>query len=98
MKKRTPLHQLFPLGHLVFTGGAMGLISRTGTTVSSLLGRHSFGDWGGVCESDKRLNDRAVVEGARILSAYELGPGREVLWLITEADRSATTFLLPEEY
>jgi hypothetical protein len=98
MKNDTSPHQLFLLGHLVFTGGAMGLISRTGTTASSLLGRHSFGDWGAVCESDKRVNDRAVTEGARILSAYELGARREMLWVITEADRSATTFLLPEEY
>ena len=98
MRKNSFRNQLFQLGHLVFTGGAMGLISRTGTTVSSLLGRHSFGDWGAVCESDKRGNDRAVIEGARILSAYELGAKREMLWVITEADRSATTFLLPEEY
>jgi hypothetical protein len=98
MKNDTSTHQLFPLGNLVFTCGAMDLISRTGTTVSSLLGRHFFGDWGAVCESDKRVNDQAVTEGARILSAYELGAGREILWLITEADRSATTFLLPEEY
>jgi len=98
MKISASSHQLFPLGHLVFTGGAIGLISRTGTTVSSLLRRHSFGDWGAVCEADKRANDRAVTEGTRILSAYTLGSREEKLWLITEADRSATTFLLPEEY
>jgi hypothetical protein len=98
MEHAASSRQLFTLGHLVFTGGAIGLISRTGTTVSSLLKRHTFGDWGAVCESDKQANDRAVTEGTRILSAYILGAGQEKLWLITEADRSATTFLLPEEY
>lgn len=89
---------LFPLGHLVCTRDAMDLMTRTGTTVSSLLGRHSFADWGAVCESDKQANDRAVTNGTRILSAYTLGERQEVVWLITEADRSTTTFLTPDEY
>jgi hypothetical protein len=76
----------------------MDLMTRTGTTVSSLLRRHSCGDWGTIDESDKQSNDLAVTNGTRILSAYALGDGQEKLWLITEADRSATTFLTPDEY
>lgn len=89
---------LFPLGQLVFTPGAMELISRTRTNVLSLLRRHQHGDWGTVCEPDKRANDQSVKEGTRILSAYGLGAEQTRIWLITEADRSATTFLLPDEY
>jgi hypothetical protein len=59
--------------------------------------RHVQGDWGAVSEDDKRENDRAVQHGDRILSAYTTSTG-ERLWVITKADRSATTLLLPEEY
>ena len=89
---------LFPLGRLLSTSGAIDLMTRTGTTISSLLRRHSCGDWGTVDEPDKRANDLAVTNGTRILSAYALGPRQEKLWLMTEADRSATTFLTPFEY
>jgi len=57
----------------------------------------SPGDWGTVSDEDKALNDQSVKDGSRILSAYLLNTGVSV-WIITEADRSATTFLLPEEY
>lgn len=89
---------LFSLGRLLSTSGAMDIMTRTGTSVITLLRRHSCGDWGIVDESDKRANDLAVTNGTRILSAHALGPGQEKLWLITEADRSATTFLTPDEY
>ena len=59
--------------------------------------RHVHGDWGIVDEEDKMSNNQAVDQGTRILSAYRL-PTRDKLWIITEADRSATTLLLPEEY
>ena len=98
METVVSLRPLFPLGHLVCTSGAMDLMTRTGTTVSSLLKRHLYGDWGKRCESDKQANDLAVTNGTRILSAYLLGEQQEKLWLITEADRSATTFLTPDEY
>jgi hypothetical protein len=63
------------------------------------------GDWGCVCAEDRETNDEAVRDGNRILSAYPIdedkpckGFGENTLWIITEWDRSVTTFLLPEEY
>jgi hypothetical protein len=61
------------------------------------LSRHQTGDWGIVCDDDKRENDFSVREGFRILSSYKTSNG-EKLWVITEADRSVTTILLPSEY
>ena len=88
---------LFPLGQLVATPGAIEALRAAGLDPLDLLGRHSHGDWGEVGADARRANDRAVREGARLLSAYTLPTGVR-LWIITEADRSATTFLLPEEY
>jgi hypothetical protein len=63
-----------------------------------LIKRHSMGDWGeALCEEDRRLNDDAIHNGDRLLSAYSLRDGVK-LWIITESDRSVTTLLLPEEY
>ena len=69
------------------------------------LARHRRGDWGCVCPDDSAANDRALDEGERILSAYPIDPakpakgyGANVFWIITEADRSVTTYLLPDEY
>jgi len=84
----------FPLGQVVATSGAM---SYDRSTLEACLKRHENGDWGKVCDEDKALNDEALKLGNRILSAYEM-PNGETLWIITEADRSVTTFLLPEEY
>lgn len=85
-----------PLGHVVATPGALEVARAHGLDVVGLLHRHRAGDWGAVSEHDARANDRAVEEGTRVLSAYETAGGR--LWIITEADRSATTVLLPSEY
>jgi hypothetical protein len=64
----------------------------------SLFQRHAQGDWGDVCEEDWALNDLALADGdGRIFSSYEL-PESGKVWVITEADRSVTTLLLPEEY
>jgi hypothetical protein len=67
--------------------------------------RHARGDWGAVCAADKAANDQALVDGTRLLSAYPIDPvkpcsghGDNCLWIITEADRSVTTLLLPSEY
>lgn len=62
------------------------------------VSRHARGDWGDVCDEDKRLNDRARKDASRLLSAYTLMDGTTRVWIITEADRSATTVLLPDEY
>jgi hypothetical protein len=60
------------------------------------LARHATGDWGDLCAFDRRQNEIALREGLRVLSSYDVPAGR--LWIITEADRSITTILLPEEY
>jgi hypothetical protein len=65
-------------------------------TYFDLLRRHVRGDWGDLDLADKAANETALKHGGRILSAYDTQGGR--LWIITEADRSVTTILLPEEY
>jgi hypothetical protein len=89
--------QLFALGRIVATPGALEAMSAGETNGFEYLARHAQGDWGDLCQEDKRENDLSVREGFRILSAYRLRTGAK-LWLITEADRSVTTFLLPAEY
>jgi hypothetical protein len=59
--------------------------------------RHARGDWGDVCEGDRQANDGALTDGSRLLSAYQTKTGTR-LWVLTEADRSSTCLLLPEEY
>jgi len=92
--KRPPL---FPLGDIYLTPGAIEVLTTCNQDVGKLLSRHVRGDWGDVCEEDKSLNDQSVTDGTRILSAYPLSNG-ERLWIITEADRSSTTVLKPDEY
>ena len=72
-------------------------MEEAGQTPPDLLYRHVTGDWGDLCEEDKQENEFSVKNASRILSAYTLRTGVKV-WVITEADRSATTILLPEEY
>ena len=85
----------FKLGEVVMTQGIAENITRT--EILAALKRHASGDWGDVCKSDKKENDFAVKNGLRILSSYRTAKG-EKFWIITEADRSSTTVLLPEEY
>ena len=87
----------FPLGQLVATPGALQAMGRAGQSPVVFLERHRCGDWGDVCPADARLNDEALREGGRLLSSYRTMRG-EVLWIITEYDRSLTTILLPDEY
>ena len=94
---------LFALGQIVATPGAIE--ATTHEQRLACLARHVTGDWGVVCAEDRQSNEDAVRDGARILSAYPLDPalpckgyGDNTLWIITEADRSVTTFLLPSEY
>lgn len=88
---------LFDLGQIVATPGALDALHQAGADPATYLRRHLTGDWGELDAEDKQRNDEAVATGARIFSAYRL-PDDTRIWLITEADRSATTFLLPEEY
>ena len=90
-------HCLFPLGRLVATPGALDVLTHAGQSPSEFLSRHQGGDWGECCEEDARENELSVKHGFRILSVYHTCKG-EKLWVITEADRSATTLLLPSEY
>ena len=90
------------LGRLLATPGALTALQATGQAPVEFLDRHANGDWGDVCASDARLNDRALQDGSRVLSVYQTKAGERV-WVITEASdesghRAATTILLPEEY
>ena len=88
---------LFALGQVVATPGALELLESAGKTPSEFLARHHRGDWGDdLCEEDRELNDAAIYDGSRLISAYTVGEGK--VWVITEADRSSTTLLLPSEY
>lgn len=93
---------LFLLGQVVATPGALAALDASGESPAIFLARHATGDWGEVCSDDKQLNDEAVKDGSRILSAYRTAKG-ERIWIITEAadetgSREATTILLPDEY
>jgi hypothetical protein len=88
--------RLFALGQVVATPGAIDTMERTGVAPFALLARHMSGDWGDLGADDKQENDFSVTRRLRILSAYGQGDAR--LWVITEADRSATTILRPDEY
>ena len=85
-----------PLGRVVATPGALNLLSEIGEDPFDFLARHASGDWGELCAFDRRQNEIARREGYRVLSSYPVG--RECVWIVTEADRSITTILLPEEY
>lgn len=87
----------FPLGQVVATPGALTALAEAGQTPHEFLNRHVAGDWGELDEHDRQENELSLQEDFRILSAYRLRDGTKI-WIITEADRSATTILLPEEY
>ena len=93
---------LFSLGRILATPGALRALQDSNQSPQEFLDRHSTGDWGDLCPEDKDLNDYAVQDGSRLLSAYETNAGDKI-WVITEAadedgERAATTILLPEEY
>ncbi|TWT62839.1 hypothetical protein [Rubinisphaera italica] len=87
---------LFHLGKVVATHGALDLLSKSEIPSFQLLSKHVSGDWGALTEEDKEANDHALAHGDRILSSYAVGGNK--VWVITEADRSSTCILLPEEY
>ena len=89
--------QFFALGQVLATPGALETLEEAGKDPQEFLMRHQSGDWGDLSEEDKQENELSVKEGYRILSAYVLESGQKV-WVITEADRSATTLLRPSEY
>jgi hypothetical protein len=87
---------MFALGHVVGTPGAVKLLKQHNVNPADLLARHVTGDWGVLDPEDTAANNAAVVDGSRLLSAYEVG--EEKVWIITEWDRSVTTLLLPSDY
>ena len=91
----TTLTPLFKLGKLYRTPGVVEAIPTE--EVMQALARHQSGDWGDVSTADKKENEFSLGRHIRILSAYQAQTG-EKFWIITEADRSATTVLLPSEY
>lgn len=102
---RTIQPPLFELGQLCYTPGAQDVMQRYQVNPFQLLTRHVTGDWGDLCKEDAEANNDAIHEGSRVLSSYVLPPLSEgdslepaKVWIITEADQSVTTILLPEEY
>ena len=88
----------FPTGHLVATAGVDTLVREGRLIPAPYLRRHVNGDWGDVDDSERRQNDAALASGeGRLFSVYRIAPDLN-LWIITEADRSVTTMLLPGEY
>lgn len=87
----------FQLGLVVATPGALAALQSAREDGQRLLARHAAGDWGELSAEDRAENDYALSAGLRLLSAYALRDG-ERIWVITEADRSVTTLLLPDEY
>jgi len=100
---KTSRQPRFELGQIVATSGA--LAACTPEHLTACLARHVTGDWGRILSQDALQNEAALSEGWRVFSAYPIDPakpckgfGENTLWIITEADRSVTTFLLPQEY
>jgi hypothetical protein len=87
----------FSPGNIVATPGVLEAFRASGDDPLAYVVRHLAGDWGDLSEEDRRDNDLSLRLGFRLLSAYKLSNGTKV-WIITEADRSATTILLPDEY
>jgi hypothetical protein len=88
---------LFTLGQVLATPGTLKAIEASGDSLSSYLARHQSGDWGDVDAHDRRENQLSLEQGFRLMSVYSLSTGVKI-WVITEADRSSTCILLPEEY
>lgn len=95
MSKTPTVGALFPLGQVVATPCALEVLTQA--DITNAIRRHLSGDWGDLDDHDKKQNTNALKEHSRILSAYTTGSGVR-FWIITEAYRSSTTILLPNEY
>jgi hypothetical protein len=96
--QETTKNALFPLGQIVATPGALAALGKAGQTPLDFLSRHVCGDWGELSEDDRKENQLSLKRGFRLLSSYRTSADDTRVWVITEADRSVTTILLPEEY
>ena len=92
-----PSQPRFKLGRVVATPGALAALEKSGESASAFIKRHHVGDWGEVCTEDAEANEEALLSGERVFSVYHTAKN-EKLYVITEADRSSTCVLLPEEY
>ncbi|WP_186016346.1 hypothetical protein [Burkholderia gladioli] len=92
-----PTGPRFKLGRIFATPAALEAIADAHASIIDLLIRHIRGDWGDLSESDRQQNELSIDAGLRLLSSYVL-PGGQTVWVITEWDRSSTTFLLPGDY
>jgi hypothetical protein len=97
MMNSLPTIPLFPAGEIVATPGALALLEQANQSPLEFLSRHLRGDWGDLCQDDKTENELSLKYGFRLMSSYQI-TDTERLWIITEADRSVTTLLLPAEY
>ena len=88
---------LFPLGQIVATPGALAALEKAGQRVEEFLALHATGEWGDLCAQDRVENQLGPERGFRLMSSYTTNAGDKI-WMVTEADRSATTILLSEEY
>ncbi|MGZ3881433.1 MAG: hypothetical protein ACXVBF_08865 [Flavisolibacter sp.] len=88
---------LFSLGQVVATPWALETLETLGVEPIALLSRHVSGDWSDMAKEDQQANTQAIKQGTRVFSSYQLPPDTKI-WIITEADRSSTTIMLPEEY
>lgn len=87
---------LFKLGQVVATRAAMQFCQKNSVNPLLLIGRHLGGDWGDLAAADVAANVQALQHDLRLFSSYKIGDGK--VWVITEADRSVTTVLLPDDY
>lgn len=87
----------FSLGQVVATPGALDALETAAQSAMVFIQRHASGDWGEIDEHDRAENELSLRQGFRLMSVYTLNTGVKI-WIITEADRSSTTILLPDEY
>jgi hypothetical protein len=97
MSQMPALVSLFRPGRICATAGVADLVDTGVLDPHPYLARHLKGDWGDLCEEDRQFNNAGITLGSRLLSSYDVSPDLR-LWIITEADRSVTTLLLPSEY
>lgn len=88
--------RLFALGKVVSTPNALAFAQKNQIDLGQLLTRHQTGDWGDLDDEDKESNEEALINQTRVFSSYSFGEDK--VWIITEADRSFTTFLMPSDY
>lgn len=97
MKYAIERQPLFSLGQLVATPGALAALEKTGQSPAEFLAQHVRGEWGDLSDDDRKENHYSLEHRLRLLSSYRTN-ANETIWVITEADRSVTTLLLPSEH